>query len=129
MAPHAEHNAFVDPLHGLYLGPVHPIHNFKQRDLPSSPSAYVPRTRCGVKCRAADPGPATTPSLRRSRVCSAALRLSRSASKTRVNALVPHCARETATEHFRSDDDAKKRSRGAFLLPHPEVRALASLEG
>jgi hypothetical protein len=41
---------------------------------------------------------------------------------------VPHCARETATEHFRSDDDAKKRSRGAFLLPHPEVRALASLE-
>ncbi len=31
VAPHAEHNAFVGPLHGLYLGPVPPIHNFKQR--------------------------------------------------------------------------------------------------
>ena len=68
--------------------------------------------RCGVKCRAADPGSATTPSLRRSRVCSAALRLS----------YAPHCARETATEHFRSgNNDTKKRSRGA-LPPAPRLR-------
>src|ERR1700689_795469 len=45
---------------------------------------YVPRTRCGVKYRTADPGSSETPSLRRSRVCSAALRCA------------TQCARETA---------------------------------